>query len=120
MLNDCSLLLESIPDAIFMLNRDGYITFTNPAASSMTGYIASELLNQHIAFLYKPDYDYTKAEYELGLAQKNEKFSAEGWKFRKDKTKFWGEHILSCLYDEQKAPIGYCCTLRDRSEKKTG
>jgi PAS domain S-box-containing protein len=118
MMTNCNLLLEGITDAIFMLDADGYISYSNPAATLITGYQSEELLNKHLAILYPGSEDSVKAEYELGLALKKGKFLSEGWRSKKDGGHIWGEMLLSPLYGEGQKLVGYSCTLRDITEKK--
>ncbi|GAB3507194.1 hypothetical protein GCM10027341_41340 [Spirosoma knui] len=118
MRTDSGLLLQTLPHAIFSLDKDGYINFANAAACHITQYGLSELLGQHISLLYSPTSDTIKAEYELDLTRKNGQFIAQGWRHKKDQTRFWGEITLSCLMDERSTFIGYCCLLEDRSQAK--
>ncbi|HWI92379.1 MAG TPA: PAS domain S-box protein [Flavisolibacter sp.] len=118
MITNCNLLLEGITDAIFMLDADGYISYSNPAATLITGYRSEELLNKHLAILYPGSDDSVKAEYELGLAVKKGKFLSEGWRSKKDGDHIWGEMLLSPLYGQGQKLVGYSCTLRDITEKK--
>ena len=118
MLTNCQLLLQGISEAIFMLDKDGYFKYSNPAATAITGYAAEELLNKNITLFYSNSNDSIKAEYELSLALKKGKFLSEGWRLRKDKSKFWGEMILSPLRDEQNRMVGYSCVMHDYTEKK--
>jgi PAS domain S-box-containing protein len=117
MFTDCPVLLQSIKDAIFMLDRDGYITYSNPAATVITGYTANELLNFSVSQLYINN-DKIKSEYELGLAKKLGAFSSEGWKINKNNGTFWGQMTFSPILDSKKKLTGYSCLLRDLSEKK--
>jgi PAS domain S-box-containing protein len=119
MFNNCQLLLEGISYAICMLDKDGYVQYANPAITTITGYSIEEITNQTIAILYPNFKDTTKAEYELGLSRRKGLYVVEGWKIKKDQSKFWCEMTLSPLYDEQQQHIGYTCILRDISEKKS-
>jgi PAS domain S-box-containing protein len=118
MLTNCNLLLEGISEAIVMLDRDGYVSYTNPATSIITGYSPEDLINKHLTIFYGSSDDAIKAEYELGLALKKGKFLSEGWRYKKDHSHFWCEMLLSPLYDEQQKLAGYSCILRDVTEKK--
>jgi PAS domain S-box-containing protein len=118
MFTDCQLLLGGISEAIFMLDKDGYISFCNPATKIITGYSESDLLNKPLSIIYPSSDDTVKAEYEQGLALKKGRFSVEGWKRRKDGSQFWAEMTLSSICDEQNNLVGYACVLDDISEKK--
>jgi PAS domain S-box-containing protein len=118
MIQNCNLLLQGISEAIVMLDTDGYISYSNPATTAITGYLPGELLNKHLTILYPGNEDSIKAEYELNIALKKGKFLSEGWRFKKNGDQYWGEMLLSPLYDEAKKFTGYSCVLRDVTEKK--
>lgn len=118
MITNCQLLLQSINEAIFMLDEDGYIQYANPAATSTTGYPEAELLNKHLSLFYTSAEDIIKAEYELGQARKEGSFLSEGWRVRKDGSRYWGEMLLAPLKDEKGGRTGYSCILRDITKKK--
>lgn len=101
-----------------MLDKDGYVTYSNPAVVCITGLSPDEILNKHLTIFYPSAEDFVKAEYELGVALKKGKFISEGWRTKKDGSQYWAEMLLSPLYDEQKNLFGYSCVLRDVSEKK--
>lgn len=117
MMTDCQLLINSIGDAILMLDRDGYILFANPAAVSLTGYTPEELYNKPLYTLYPGSEDAVKAEYELGTAHRRGQFVVEGWKKKKDESLFWCELILRPIFESKKL-TGYSCQLRDTSERR--
>jgi PAS domain S-box-containing protein len=120
MITNCNLLLQGINEAIVMLDTDGYITYSNPAVSAITGHTPEELFNNHLTFFYNSSEDSIKAEYELGLALRKGKFLSEGWRTRKDGRHYWSEMLLAPLYDENQKLFGYTCVLRDVTEKKQG
>jgi PAS domain S-box-containing protein len=115
---DCNLLLQGIIEAIAVLDPDGYISYVNPAMTAITGFSQNELLNKHLTIFYGGPDNGVKAEYELRLAAEKGKFLSEGWRFKKDGTRFWGELLLSPLADEQGKQTGYTCILRDTTDKK--
>lgn len=119
MITNCQLLLQSINYAVLMLDRDGYIQYTNLAITRITGYPADELLDKHFSLFYPSTEDVVKAEYELGQARKEGAFLSEGWRARKDTSLFWAEMLLSPVQDEKGNHTGYSCVLSDTSEKKT-
>ena len=118
MFNNCQNLIRGISEAIIMLDSDGYITYSNPATTSITGYNANELLDKPFSVIYQNSDDSIKAEYEIGLALKKGKFVSEGWKRRKDDSLFWAEMSLSSIYDEENSLIGFGCILTDSSHRK--
>ena len=118
MFKDCQLLLRGISEAIIMLDKDGYISYSNPATTIITGFPADELLNKHVSVIYQNLDDAVKAEYELGLAFKNGRFTSEGWKRKKDGSFFWAEMVLSPISDELRNFTGYGCIIHDVSQRK--
>lgn len=118
MFTNCQLLLQSMSDAVFMLDKDGFIQYSNLAATTITGYTAAELYNQPLSLLYNIKLDNIKAEYDLALAGKQGSFNTQGWRTKKDDSKFWGEMTLSTLLNEQKQIVGYSCLLQDKTQQK--
>ncbi|GAB3168719.1 PAS domain-containing sensor histidine kinase [Telluribacter humicola] len=115
---NCHLLLQNIKEAIIMLDKDGYIQYSNPATTTITGYTANELLNNHLSLIYSNKEDSLRADYELRQAFKNGKFLVEGWKLSKNGDKFWCEISLTPLYNEQEEHVGYSCILHDTNDRK--
>ncbi|MGA0555391.1 PAS domain S-box protein [Larkinella sp. VNQ87] len=118
MLNNYHLLLQNISEAFFVLDTNGQISDSNPAASALTGYTAAELQNQSLALLYPNHQDVIRMEHELNQARTKGKLITEGWKVTKDSTPFWAEMTLAPVYDHQDQFVGYSCLMRDFSEKK--
>ncbi|MCU7549999.1 PAS domain S-box protein [Chitinophagaceae bacterium LB-8] len=120
MLTNLQALLQELSEAVFMLDKDGYIKYSNLAAARLTGYSNRELMNQPIHLLYNDDHSSNsiKLEYELSVALKKGEYVSEGWKRRKNKTFFWTEMKLAPLYEGQNSLIGYSLILRDITEKK--
>ena len=119
MFNDYQLLLQGISEAVLMLDKNGYIQYSNPATTIITGYSAAELLSRPLAVLYPIHNDITKTEYELSVAKKKGVYVTEGWKIKKDRSKFWCAMTLSPVYDDQHIHVGYSCLLRDQSEQQS-
>jgi PAS domain S-box-containing protein len=117
MLTNTQLLLHNLPEAVMLLDRDGDIKYANKSATTITGYAAEEMLNKPVSLLYVSD-DAIKSEFELSQAYKQGRFFSEGWKRKKDGSKFWSEMILTALKDEGGQFIGYTLSLQDTSEKK--
>lgn len=117
-MTDCCLLLETMSHAVLRLDQEGFITFANPAATQLVQFDSNELIQQHFSVLYSPVGDPIKADYELNQTLKNGQYAVEGWRFRKDKTKFWGEITLTCIYDQANRCEGFTCLIQDRSRQK--
>jgi PAS domain S-box-containing protein len=100
------------------LDRDGYICYANAAALEITGYEEDELATTPLSALYSNGEDKMKAEYELEQTSRLGKFTSEGWRTKKDKSRFWAELTLSVIRDKEKEVAGYACMLRDTSKRK--
>jgi PAS domain S-box-containing protein len=120
MLTNCNLLLESLSEAVFLLDKDGFIKYSNIAASTLTGYAADELLNAPLSIFYFEDDERTRTEYELGVTQKKGKFVSEGWKRKKDGSRVWASLTYAVAKSENGELEGYSCILQDLSERKKG
>ncbi|MDQ3279566.1 MAG: PAS domain-containing protein, partial [Bacteroidota bacterium] len=118
MMTNSQLLIQSIGDAVLFLDQDGYIQSINPATTTLTGYTEAELTDQPLHKLYANEDDSIRAEYEKGMALKEGKFITEGWKLRKDGTRFWSE-ITMYPVKEKNELKGFGCVLRDVSNRKT-
>lgn len=112
------LLLQGIHEAIIVLDREGYIIYVNHAVTTITKFTSAEVINKHLTIFYPSNEDVIKAEYELNLSLKKGNFISEGWRYKKDGERYWGEMLLSPLYDESKNLSGYSCIIRDVTEKK--
>jgi len=118
MIIDYNLLLQGITEAIVILDVEGYVTYSTPAVTAITGYNPDQLLNKHVTVFYRTSADQVKAEYELDLALKKGKLLSEGWRFKKDGTQFWAEMYISPIFDEERKLLGYSCIIRDVSQQK--
>jgi PAS domain S-box-containing protein len=117
MITNSQLLIQSIGDAILLLDQDGYIQQINPAATKLTGFSEPELINQPLSQLYCTTDDTVKATYETSMALKQGRFVTEGWKKRKDGSQFWAELSIFPIREENEFK-GFSCLLRDVSERK--
>jgi PAS domain S-box-containing protein len=95
------LFVEAVQDyAIFMLDREGNIITWNVGAQRIKGYKPSEIIGQHFSRFY-PEEDIAsgKPAWELEVAIRNGRFEDEGWRIRKDGSKFWANVIITPLKD---------------------
>jgi PAS domain S-box-containing protein len=113
------LLLEATRDyAIFMLDLEGIVTSWNVGAERVKGYLASEILGKHFSCFYsEEDQRSHKPQQELEIAAREGRFEDEGWRIRKDGTRFWATVILTALKDEAGRPCGYSRITRDNTER---
>src|SRR5690349_17643293 len=85
------LLVNSITDyAIYMLDADGRVTTWNPGAERFKGYTADEIIGQHYSVFFTPeDQETALPQRALATAAAEGRYEAEGWRLRKDGTRFW-------------------------------
>ncbi|HEY5008284.1 MAG TPA: PAS domain S-box protein [Caulobacteraceae bacterium] len=114
------LLVDSITDyAIYMLDPDGVITSWNAGAQRFKGYEASEIIGQRFSNFYT-DEDRAAGLPEHGLekAATEGRYETEGWRVRKDGTRFWAHVIIDPIRDPSGELIGYAKVTRDLTERK--
>ena len=114
------LLVTGVRDyAIFMLNTDGYITSWNIGAQLIKGYTADEVIGKYFSIFYPPEEAATgKAARELQIAAQAGVYQEEGWRVRKDGTRFWASVVLTALYDDAGVLRGFSKVTRDLTERK--
>jgi PAS domain S-box-containing protein len=114
------ILVESIKDyAIFMLDAHGNVATWNAGARRIKGYAAHEIIGRHFSVFYSEDEVRSgKCEYELRAAARDGRFEDEGWRLRKDGTRFWANVVITALRDPSGALIGYAKVTRDLTERR--
>ncbi|MDH5640112.1 MAG: PAS domain S-box protein [Nitrospira sp.] len=114
------LLVDQIRDyAIIRLDSDGRIASWNSGATHMTGYREGEILGQPMSRLYSPeDIAIDKPDRLLRAALADERAEEEGWRVRKDGTRFWANEILTPLRNHAGALQGFSNITRDITEQK--
>ncbi|MCD6065018.1 MAG: domain S-box protein [Flavipsychrobacter sp.] len=118
MLQDCQQLFETLSEAIIVLDNDGFIQDLNPAANQLTGYNSAELIGQPLHKIYTGDDEQVRAEYEITQARSKGRFLSEGWRQRKDGTKFWAEVMLTPIHNVSgNGFTGYSCIVRDVTDR---
>ena len=114
------ILVESIKDyAIFMLDTAGNVATWNSGAERIKGYTADEIIGQNFAKFY-PEADVLagKTEYELQVAMREGRFEDEGWRVRKDGSRFWANVVITALRNSDGGLIGYAKVTRDLTERR--
>ncbi|PMS20868.1 hybrid sensor histidine kinase/response regulator [Trinickia dabaoshanensis] len=114
------LLVDSVVDyAIFMLDRDGYVTSWNSGAQRIKGYQADEIIGQHFSRFYtEEDRRDGVPGKVLARAASTGKFEGEGWRVRKDGTHFWANVLLDAIVGPDGEVIGFAKVTRDLTEKR--
>ncbi|CAD6562904.1 PAS domain S-box protein [Paraburkholderia sabiae] len=115
------LLVQGVTDyAIFMLSPEGLVTNWNLGAARIKGYQANEVIGAHFRQFYTPE-DAALGLPERGLhtAAIEGRFETEGWRVRKDGTRFWANVIIDAIRDETGELIGFAKITRDVTERKT-
>ncbi len=113
------LLVDAVQDyAIFMLDADGYVSSWNTGAKRIKGYEASEIIGKHFSVFYpEEDLQAGKPARELEVAAKEGRFEDEGWRLRKDGSRFWANVIISAIKDESGQLIGFGKVTRNFTDK---
>jgi PAS domain S-box-containing protein len=113
------LMVENVIDyAIFLLDPKGLIVSWNAGAERIKGYRAEEIIGQHFRIFYPPDAEPGYPESELRMAAARGRFEDEGWRLRKDGSRFWANVVITALRDEQGNLRGFSKITRDLSERK--
>ncbi|HEY8607780.1 MAG TPA: PAS domain S-box protein [Noviherbaspirillum sp.] len=114
------LLVSGISDyAIYMLTPEGIIASWNAGAERFKGYKADEIIGHHFSRFYtEEDRASGLPARALKIALEEGKFEAEGWRVRKDGTRFWTSIVIDPLYDETGRHAGFAKITRDVTERK--
>jgi PAS domain S-box-containing protein len=114
------LLVESVEDyAIFMLDREGRVTSWNVGAERIKGYRGDEIIGQHFSRFYpEEDLRSGKCERELEVASKEGRFEDEGWRVKKDGSRFWANVVISRVLDRNGELIGFSKVTRDLTQRR--
>jgi PAS domain S-box-containing protein len=114
------LLIEAVTDyAIYMLDASGLVTTWNPGAQRIKGYAANEIIGQHFSRFYTEDDKKTGLPARaLETAKREGKFEAEGWRVRKDGSRFWAYVVADPIRDHSGQVIGFAKITRDLTERK--
>ncbi|MCF4127486.1 MHYT domain-containing protein [Methylobacterium sp. SyP6R] len=114
------LLLQSVTDyAIFMLDRDGVVANWNAGARRIKGYEAEEIVGTHFSRFYTAeDREAGVPARALATAAGSGKFEAEGWRVRRDGTRFWASVVIDPIVGEDGRLVGFAKVTRDITERK--
>jgi PAS domain S-box-containing protein len=114
------LLIEHVRDyAMFVLDATGHVLTWNPAAERMKGYAADEIIGRHFSAFYpEEDLAWDKPGYELKEATRVGRFEDEGWRLRKDRSRFWANVVITALHDGERKLVGFAKITRDLTERR--
>jgi PAS domain S-box-containing protein len=114
------LLVEGIADyAVYMLDADGFVSSWNSGAERITGYRAEDIIGQHFSSFYG-DEDLRKGKPAMALreAAATSRFEEDGWRVRKDGSRFPANAILNGLHDPKGKLVGFAKITRDLTESR--
>src|SRR6185503_16282409 len=114
------LLVQGVKDyAIFMLDPNGYVTTWNAGAERIKGYTDGEILGKHFSAFYTPeDLASGKPARELEIATTTGVYEEEGWRIRKDGTRFWASVLITALRKPDGSLAGFAKVTRDLTDSR--
>jgi PAS domain S-box-containing protein len=115
-----ALLVDSVQDyAIFMLDPQGIVATWNRGAERIKGYRADEIIGRHFSTFYTPDaIARDHPAHELEVAVDVGRFEEEGWRVRKDGSRFWASVVITALFDADGTHVGFGKVTRDLTERR--
>ncbi|GEO08253.1 sensor histidine kinase [Segetibacter aerophilus] len=113
-------MIEEIQDyAIIVLDKNGFIQNWNKGAEKIKQYSEQEIIGKHFSIFYLPeDFKDNLPQRLLKRAEDTGVASQEGWRKRKDGSRFWGSITITAIHDENKNVIGFCKVTRDLTDRK--
>jgi len=117
---DLRLLVSTVKDyAIFLLDPLGGVTSWNEGAERIKGYAAEEIIGQNFSKFYTPDaVAKGRPIQELKIAAAMGRYQEEGWRMRKDGSRFWADVVITALRDKTGALRGFGKVTRDITERR--
>lgn len=114
------LLVNNVRDyAIFMLDTEGHIATWNAGAESIKGYSAGEVIGKDMSIFYTLEQkERGEPAHNLKMAKVHGHYNSEGWRIRKDGTRFWADIVFTALLDDRGELMGFAKITRDRTEYK--
>jgi len=114
------LLVQGVTDyAIYMLDPGGHVVNWNPGAERIKGYAVAEILGRHFSSFYTAE-DQTEGtpRKALATARQTGKYEAEGWRVRKDGSRFWASVVINAIKDPNGQLLGFAKITRDLTERR--
>ena len=114
------LLVDTVRDyAIFALDPEGHVLSWNAGAERLKGYTASEIIDRHFSIFYPPERIAEHfPEHELEVASRVGRFEDEGWRVRKDGSRFWANVVITALHSPDGELVGFAKVTRDLTERR--
>ena len=114
------ILVQGVTDyAIYMLDPNGHVTNWNAGAERIKGYSPDEIIGEHFSRFYTPeDFDAGVPKKALETARESGRYEAEGWRQRKDGTRFWASVVIDAIRDDKGELLGFAKITRDMTEKR--
>jgi PAS domain S-box-containing protein len=114
------LLVQSIVDyAIYMLDPQGHVTSWNSGAERIKGFAADEIIGEHFSTFYtEEDRAAGMPRTALETARSEGRYEAEGWRVRKNGTRFWASVVIDAIKDEDGELVGFAKITRDTTDKR--
>nr|WP_309477081.1 PAS domain S-box protein [Trinickia acidisoli] len=111
-------LMDAVEDAIFMLNPQGQVTSWNGGATRVLGFHASEIIGRHFSRFYPiEDIAGREPERELNDAAARGRIEKEGWRLRKDGSRFCANVVVTAVYGVDGELVGFAKVVRDITER---
>ena len=114
------LLVQGVTDyAIYMLDDFGQVTSWNAGAERIKGYRPDEIIGRHFSSFYEAtDREAGEPQKALETARREGRFAAEGWRVRKDGTRFRASVVIDVIHDDEGNPVGFAKITRDVTERE--
>jgi PAS domain S-box-containing protein len=114
------VLVDAVRDyAIFVLDPAGHVLTWNAGAARIKGYAAQEIIGRHFSTFYpEADLEEGKPARALEIARATGRYEEEGWRLRKDGSRFWANVLITALRDDQENLIGFAKVTRDLTERR--
>ena len=114
------LLVENVEDyAIFMLSPEGLVESWNAGAQRIKGYTEADIVGRHFRTFYPPEVQESgHPERELEIALREGHYEEEGWRVRKDGSRFWANVLITAVHDEAGRHVGFAKITRDTTARR--
>jgi len=112
-------IVESIGDAVFMLDARGRVQTWSAGAAESHGYAASEIIGERFSRFYSQEQiDSGLPDSHLEQAASSGRFEDEGWRVRKDGSRFWANVVINAMRDDSGELMGFSDVTRDFTERR--